>query len=169
MKTAVWTGIFMAGCVCATQAQTQDLPVNPWSGQNQTVRISHSDGKSSNRTGSAQVSEMERWAAHRAEQVRQNNARIRKENIARLRAEQERLRQEAKARAASSSKDDDFWSQVGDFFSDEDTKKKPAQNSSSDFGKDFLPEYDDLIKNAKDSVNQLKGMADIEKTLKSLK
>lgn len=155
--------LLTAFCFYAATGQAQELPINPWAKQNHYVNITPQAKNSAPQK--PDPSQALIWAERRAQQIEENNARRREALIAKKKAEQERLRQqaEAEAEAAAAKSQDGMLEKINSFFSDNSQPaKQNAQVATSDNSDniDWQKEYEAVLQKtplSKQSLIKLKN------------
>ena len=183
MKAAYLT--FLLSFSLIYSAQSEELPINPWESSNHTVRT---EPQTYNTTNSSKTSQSQQdLIAQRVKEIDENNARIRKANEERRKAEIEYQRKLLEQSKTANSGNDNGWL---DSISSSFTKKTPPKevkqektsasftNGNNDLLKDYEKEYDKWMRDSKRSINKLKRQFNdltnfdfeksIDDTLKSL-
>lgn len=183
MKAAYLT--FLLSFSLIYSAQSEELPINPWESSNHTVRT---EPQTYNTTNSSKTSQSQQdWIAQRVKEIDENNARIRKANEERRKAEieyQRKLLEQSKA--ANSGNDNGWLDSISSYFTEKTPPKEVKQektsasftNDNNDLLKDYEKEYDKWMRDSKRSINKLKRQFNdltnfdfeksIDDTLKSL-
>ncbi len=183
MKNTFFIPLFFFSLICSVQSE--ELPINPWQSSKHTI---HTTNEATNQANYSQTSQTQQdWIAQRVKEIDQNNARIRKANEERRKAEIERQQKLLEQSKAANSKQDEGWlDSISGYFTEKTPSKevKPEPTSSSfsdgsnDIFKNYEKEYDKMMRDSKRSINKLKRQFNsltnfdfeksIDDTLKSL-